>query len=261
MPVINIKQSVGLNAVNNPDDVRIVKRRLIDLGFKWLAPDMIIGPITIKTIMLFQAIKNGLNRVNDSANDGRINVGKDTHRWLEATNAPRWQEMPSGSKSEGFINDELKDTNDNHDFGTNWLADTLRGSGDNYKADYLKTHPNAAFIRINDISLPQGGDTPQHGTHESGMCCDIKLPRKDGLAGGITIDHPLYDRTTMRAIVKAFSKQKLSKRILLGDTELADGVFCIFDSRHNNHAHFEINPPTRVLSSRKMERAGRWSTD
>lgn len=247
MPKINISQSVGMNAVNLPEDVKTVKKRLIELGFKWLSPaDTVMGPVTIKTIMLFQAIKNGLNRVGDSQNDGRINKGKDTHKWLEANNAPRWQIMPAGSKLEGFINDELTDTTDNHDFGTNWTADTLRGAGATYKTDYLKTHPKAALIHINDISMPQGGDTPEHATHECGMCCDIRLPRIDGGAGGITIFNPLYDRDAMRAIIKAFKKQKLARRILLADTELVDGVFCIFDSKHGGHAHFEINPPVRI---------------
>ncbi|MCI0664444.1 MAG: peptidoglycan-binding protein [Acidobacteria bacterium] len=243
---LNIQQSVGLNGVNRPADVRAVKSKLIELGFNWLNPDTIMGPATIKAIMLFQAIKNGFNRVNDSANDGRIDVGRDTHKWLEALNAPRWQQMPRGSIAEGFINDELIDTSDNHDFGTDWLADTLRAAGASYRDDFLSIHPEAALIHVNDISMPRGGDTPHHETHECGLCFDIRLPRKDGQAGGITINHPLYDREAMRAIIASLRKQKLAKLVLLGDEEQVDQVFCIFDARHRDHAHFNISPPVRL---------------
>src|SRR5689334_7635953 len=138
MPTINLTATVGLNSVNNPNDVRAVKRRLIELGFNWSQADGVMGPETIKTIQLFQAIKNGLNVVSDPRNDGRINPGGDTHLWLQANNAPHWIVMPPGSKAEGFINDELADTSDNHDFGASWLADVLRAIALDYKNNYLR---------------------------------------------------------------------------------------------------------------------------
>lgn len=155
--------------------------------------------------------------------------------------------MPAGSNAQGFINDELTQTNDNHDFGTNWLADTLRDAGAAYKTAFLNMHPNATLIRVNDISLPQGGDTPMHATHEAGLCCDLRLPRKDGGAGGITVMDSIYDRTAMRAMLRALRKQKLARRILLSDQVLVNQGLCIAASGHHNHAHFEIRPPARVM--------------
>jgi hypothetical protein len=143
-----------------------------------------VDHLTIDTIKLFQTIKTGLNTITG---DGRVDVNGDTLKWLQASNAPRWQMMPAGSRAEGFVNDELADHSDHHDFGTNWLADTLRGAGAKYRDDFLSLHSDAAVRSINDSSLSRGGDTPAHATHESVLALDIRLPHKDGTVGGITV--------------------------------------------------------------------------
>jgi len=244
---IEIQNSVGSQGANNSDDVRAVKTRLIELGFDWLNSEGVIDKVdqlTIATIKLFQTIKSGLNVITG---DGRIDVNGDTLKWLQASNAPRWQEMPAGSPEEGFVNDELKDHNDHHDFGTNWLADTLRGAGAKYKADFLSVHPGAAVLSINDTSLPRGGNTPAHATHESGLASDIRLPHKDGtVGGGFTVAQTAYDRSAMRAMLIAFLAQPLGKRVLLNDSVLRAEGLCSFADGHENHAHFEIKPPARA---------------
>ena len=245
MPM-NIQDSVGSGCVNRPDDVRAVKSRLIELGFDWLATEGSIDQVdqlTIKTIKLFQTIKAGFNIITG---DGRIDVNGDTLKWLQAPNAPRWQMMPAGSRAEGFINVEVADTHDKHDFGTNWLADTLRAAGAKYKADFLSIHQNAAVLSINDSSLPRGGNTPDHETHESGLASDIQLPHIDGQAGGIVVGHVSYDRNAMRAMLKAFLAQPLAKRVLLNDSTLIAEGLCGSAAGHDNHAHFEIKPPPRL---------------
>lgn len=243
---INIQGSVGSGGANKPEDVRAVKTRLIELGFDWLAAVGVIDQVdqlTNGTIKLFQTIKQGLNTITG---DGRVDVNGNTLKWLQASNAPRWQTMPAGSREEGFVNDELKDKSDQHDFGTNWLADTLRGAGAKYKADFLTLHPSAAVLSINDTSLPRGGNTSAHATHESGLASDIRLPRKDGNVGGITVADSAYDRSVMRAMLNAFLAQPLAKRVLLNDSVLrAEGV-CSFAGGHDNHAHFEVKPPARA---------------
>jgi hypothetical protein len=244
---ITITNSVGSGATNNPDDVLAVKTRLIELGFDWLTADQVMGPLVIQTIKLFQAIKNGFNRVGDPRNDGRVDVGGDTLKWLQAVNAPRWQRMPAGSKAEGFVNDNIADLLDQHDFGVNWLAGTLRDAGAKYKADFLSAHPNAAPLTINDTSLPRGGDTPAHATHESGLASDIRLPHKDGTVGGITVGSAVYDRAAMRAMLEAFHAQKLASRVLLSDQTLVAEGLCQAAQGHLDHAHFEIKPPPRVM--------------
>src|SRR2546422_10026379 len=106
---INIHDSVGSGGANKPDDVRALKERLVELGFDWLAAEGMIDEVdhlTIDTIKLFQTIKTGLNKITG---DGRVDVNGDTLKWLQASNAPRWQTMPAGSRAEGFVNDELAD--------------------------------------------------------------------------------------------------------------------------------------------------------
>jgi len=75
---ISIHASVGLHGDNEPDDVLVVKSRLLELGFPFVTADSVMGPLTIKAIRLFQAVKNGLNDVDDQRNDGRVDVNGDT---------------------------------------------------------------------------------------------------------------------------------------------------------------------------------------
>lgn len=245
MPNIPLSASVGAKGVNKPNDVRAVKQRLIPLGMNWLKADTVMNTDTIQAIQLFQAMKNGLNVLNDPRNDGRIDPNGDTHLWLQANNAPKWLLMPAGSKPEGFINDELADQSDNHDFGANWLADVIRAIAQKFKNDFLKTHPTASVIRINDISKPRGGKTTSHATHQAGMCCDMKLPKLNGQAGGITYKDLQYDQLTARAMLEAMRSHPQTARIFFNDPVLIAEGLCQAVSGHDNHFHFEIKPPAR----------------
>ena len=243
-----IQSSVGLNATNEPADVLIIKTRLVELGFTFINADNAMGPLTIKAIKLFQAAKNGLNVVNDQRNDGKVDVDGDTFKWLQAINAPRWQRMPAGSPAEGFVNDNIADLHDNHDFGTSWMAATLQATGAAYKASFIGAHPHAALLHINDTSLPQGGDTPMHQGHEAGLASDIRLPNRNGTVGGITVLDASYDRDAMRAMIHAFRSQRQASRVFLSDDVLVREHLCQAVQGHLNHAHFEIKPPARSMS-------------
>jgi hypothetical protein len=242
---ITIGSSVGLNGANNPADVLAVKTRLVELGFGFITADGEVGPSTIKAIRLFQAIKAGLTRIKPQQVDGKVDVNGDTLKWLQAANAPRWLLMPAGSKPEGFVNDNIADLGDKHDFGTNWMADTLSATGATYRDEHLASHPGAALLHINDTSLPEGGDTGVHKEHETGLQSDIRLPRKDGGVGGIDVGVATYDRNAMRAMIKAFRKQKLAHEVFLNDDTLISEGLCHHSDGHDNHAHFEIKPPAR----------------
>ena len=245
-----ITHSVGRNAINRLEDVIAVKARLIELGFVWLRPDALIDMQTIETLRLFQAIKNGHQIVSRRANDGRIDVDGDTQRWLNAINAPRWQIMPLGSRPEGFQNVELFQTNDNHDYGTNWLADVIRAAGQAYSTDYLIDHPTAALITINDVSLAQGGNSPDHKGHETGLSCDLRLPKLNGESGGIRITSGQYDQSTMRAMLTAFRAQSQTTTIFFNDPDLVSDGLCMVAAGHDGHAHVEIAPPVRQVDMR-----------
>lgn len=261
MPAIAITSAVGLGGVNRPADVKKIKTRLVELGFDWIQPDDSMGPTTVSVIRLFQAMKNGLHQVNLPQNDGRIDPGGSTLRWLNAANAPRWVLMPAGSAAEGYINLERADTSDSHDFGCSWLADALADAGKHYRDNHLATNPGAAVLAINDTSVPRGGDTPDHATHEAGMCCDLFLPRKDGRSGSITFRDAKYDQAAARAQIVALRSQPLADRVLFNDPVLVAEGLCRAVSGHDHHLHFDILAPApiearamRMLSKRRARR-------
>ena len=247
MPV-TISNTVGLNGVNNAEDVLVIKAKLIELGFSFVKAGPESDDSLVRAIRLFQAMKNGATKLDVPANDGRVDANGNTIKWLNAANAPRWVLMPAGSPEGGMVNDNLADLNDDHDFGSSWMADTLIATGLSYKTDFLDSHPGAALLHINDTSLPQGGNTSAHAEHETGLQSDIRLPHKDGsVGGGITVSNlNVYDRNAMRAMIKAFLKQPLSRRVLLNDSVLRSEGLCHFSGGHENHAHFEVKPPVRV---------------
>jgi hypothetical protein len=245
----SLSDSVGQGGRNNPSDVLAVKNRLADLGFP-VTRDSNIDSDTIAIIKLFQSIIKGEVQIRG---DGLVEVNKQTHKFLQAANAPKWIEMPSGSPAEGYLNFdniqvETGSQSDDHDFGTNWMVETIQAAAQIYLNDYLASHPSAALIQTNDLSLPRGGNTSEHVTHETGLSCDIRLPRKDGQSGGgITVSDSIYDREAMRAMLKAIRGQTKNKirRIFLNDFSLVTEGLCQQADGHHNHAHIDIIPPDR----------------
>jgi hypothetical protein len=238
---LSLSGSVGQGGKNNPQDVMAVKNRLADLGFP-IARDSTVNSNTVSIIKLFQSIIKGKTVV---AGDGRIDVDGPTHKFLQAANAPQWREMPNGSRAEGFINFD-HEQGGNHDFGVSWMVETIQAAGQIYLT-HLSSHPNAALIQTNDLSKPQGGDTGEHATHETGLSCDIRLPRKDGKAGGgVIFSDPRFDRDAMRAMLKAIRGQTKYKidRIFFNDDQLIKEGLCKHAARHDNHVHIDISPPT-----------------
>jgi hypothetical protein len=244
--VINLTKSVGLGIVNTkPGEVKAVKQRLRDLGYNWVGnPDSVtIDTGTVKAIKLFQSIIAGRSTVQNA--DGRIDVGEVTHRWLQAANAPRWVAMPSSDPAIGFVNHEREQTHDNHDFGTHWLADTIIAIAKDYQTSHRSSNPSAAPFAINNVSLPHGGDTPHHAGHETGLMCDVLLPRNDGKFGSINYWDSPYDQQATRALLKSIGKQKLVRAVFFNDPQLIREGLCVHVPGHQHHIHFEINPPVR----------------
>jgi hypothetical protein len=244
---IPLTGSVGQGGANQTDDVKLVQQRLSDLGFSWVAVDGAIGPITIRTIRLFQAIKNGDQRVDVPRNDGKVDVGGDTHKWLEAANAPHWQLMPAGAPELGYVNIEVADPNDDHDHGTDWLAAFIASAGQHYRDNYRDANPGAAVITVNDASKPQGGNTPDHAGHETGLSCDLRLPRTDGTApAGTTHQTANYDQNAARAMLNAFRAQPLFDLAFFNDPTLIAEGLCAQQPAHDNHIHVQMKPPVRA---------------
>ncbi|WP_427158298.1 glucosaminidase domain-containing protein [Aliinostoc sp. HNIBRCY26] len=244
--VIQLTGSVGVGGVNKPQDVQAVKARLHELGYTWVGdpntPSFDRG--LYDAIRLFQSIIAGRSTIRG---DGRVDVDGTTHRWLQADNAPRWVTMPESQPQSGLINGELADINDKHDFGTHWLAETILAIAQDYQNTYRNTRPDASPFAINDVSLPYGGDTPDHRGHETGLMCDVFLPRNDGNFGGISYTNALYDRDATRAIIQSIRRQKLvrANAVFFNDPTLVREGLCKPLNGHDHHIHFEINPPAR----------------
>jgi hypothetical protein len=240
--MLSISGSVGKNGQNDPADVARVRARLVELGFEWIGNDTKAGPSFIKAIELFQSIKNGQDFVGGSRVDGLIDPNGETLAWLNALNAPRWQRMTA--EGVGFINSEAQQLDDQHDFGTSWLDDTIKGAARRYEIEW-RSGRTAAPIAVNDTSLPRGGDTPAHKGHETGLVCDLRLPHVNGTFGGLVTSDANYDRNAMRAQLVAFRAEPLVDLIFLNDDVLIAEDLCRPLAGHDNHAHIEIRPPRR----------------
>jgi hypothetical protein len=244
--VINLSGSVGSGGVNKEADVKAVKQRLQDLGYTWVGDpnNKTITTGTIQAIKLFQSIIAGRSTL---AGDGRIDLGGPTHRWLQAKNAPHWVTMPKSDLSIGFRNYELEQTGDNHDFGTDWLSDAIRAIAKDYNDNHRRSSDTIAPFVINDVSIPHGGDTPDHAGHETGLMCDVLLPRKGGNFGGLNWwDTSIYDQNATKAMLQSIRKYKLVRAVFFNDQKLIDLGLCNWAIGHDNHIHFEINPPVRT---------------
>jgi hypothetical protein len=242
MPTINLSGSVGSGGSNASADILAVKSRLADLGFP-VPKDSVMNTETINIIKLFQSIIAGKVRVSG---DGRVDQNGPTHKFLQSTNAPQWMEMPAGSEAEGFINHDKRQVQSGeqstaHDFGTNWMIETIQAAAQLYLVSYRANNPGAALIQTNNLSLPKGGDTSVHATHETGLSCDIRVPRKDG-GSGTTIDDAEYDREAMKAMLKAIRGQTKHniRQIFFDDFSLATLGLCKNIGNHRNHAHIDI---------------------
>ena len=237
---LGLAGSVGKGGENRPSDVGAVKARLTELGFGFFPADERVDPGLVMSIRIIQSILKSRNTIGG---DGRIDVGMATNRFLDASNAPSWVTMPLDGA--GFVNFEAQDTNDLHDFGTSWLSDTIIGAGVAYERDYLASNPDATLLTINDVSLPEGGDTPDHKGHETGLACDLRLPRKNGRSGGIKNPNTntAYDRDAMRGQLLALRDQEFVSKVFFNDDILCEEGLCKRLSGHNNHVHFEIRVP------------------
>src|SRR2546429_912690 len=161
-----LQGSVGSGGGNVLDDVRLVKRRLIALGFSWLSEDTSVNQATIRAIRLFQAITQGFQRVEGAGVDGLVEAGGNTHRWLEASNAPPRRLLPAGGAPRDGLRHirVLRQTGDDHDWGTEWLAHTITAGRNPQPTGGLSPHPASPPVTRKAPPQPPGGPTPRHQT-------------------------------------------------------------------------------------------------
>lgn len=223
-----IEASVGRGGENRPMDVLKTFERFSELGFHW-ADSLDVLPYTIR---LFQSIMRGSEVL---IGDGRIDPGYMTEAALNRADAPKWVLM--SRMGPGYVNFERTDQADQFDYGTSWLQDVIDAAG----RDYLKVaKPQYAPITINDVSLPWGGPNRDHAGHETGMSMDLRVPRSDGGAGGVTWRNSEYDRDAMMVQLVAINTHDRVRKVLFNDPELVKMSLCSPYSGHDNHVHVEI---------------------
>lgn len=232
-----LSASVGAGGTNHPDDVARVTDRLVALGYTWAARD---APSLVRAVKLFQAIKAGRSRVDGV--DGRVDPGGDTEAWLRAPNAPRWVRMTESAP--GLHNHEAAQKNDHHDYGTDWFDAFIVGAAAHYQATYRNPRMVAAPITLNDVSLPEGGDTLAHKGHECGNVGDLRVPKKDGTTG-TRWDAPDFDRFAARAQLKSLRATPGFKVVYFNDPALVTEGLCKPLASHDDHFHVETVPPVR----------------
>ncbi|MBK8723763.1 MAG: penicillin-insensitive murein endopeptidase [Saprospiraceae bacterium] len=237
-----IVDSVGENGINKSADVNTVKNRLVQLGFLQKSTDSSTVDVElIERIKLFQSIIRGNSSISG---DGKVDSMGYTHQWLNANNAPVWTQLGDGStvnKVLGYYNS----TKDEMDYyGTDWLISTIVKAAAIYSQNYLNSNVDASVMWVNDLSLSTGGSYPPHGTHQTGLDVDVRLPKTNGESGGITIASDEYDREATREMLKAFKSCELVKSILFNDSVLIGESLCSYYTGHDNHFHVKIEPPS-----------------
>jgi hypothetical protein len=239
---LSLSASVGSGGANRTSDVKLVRDRLVELGYDFAKGNSINA--LIRAIQLFQSAISGSTTIRG---DGRVDVGGRTQGFLELANAPQWMRMPG--QGIGFYNVEVLDQpGDSHDYGVDWMSNVIRAAGIHYELAYRKNQSQIAPMAINDVSLPKGGRTPDHSGHQSGNAGDVVLPHKGGRFGGIRWQSSNYDQSATEAILKALRAQPWVDKntIYFNDPVLIRKGLCRYLGGHHDHIHFEINVPPTV---------------
>ena len=233
---------------NSPADVIAVRDRFVDLGFDWLQDKTKCDTEFTNAVKLFQSICKG--NVKVTGGDGRIDLHGSTHRWLAATNAPGWVDM-TRKKGLGW---ECVQVEHNNSFATTWMEERLGRAGMQYHL--MSLAPRTAPMWVRDFSKRKGGQTNGHGTHQTGLNVDMRLPIK----GKLTYNHShalskgendreydtLFDVDAARSQLKAINAQMNVRNILFNDKSLIKERLCIQYANHGGHYHVTILPPARI---------------
>ncbi len=235
--------SVGPGKPNAPADVRVLQRRLKELGFE-VAVNGQLNRETENAIRSYRSSVLGTDFTSDEAACIELNDAID--HALSSAAPPRWEKMPA--EGLGFVNDDT----DGYSFGADEAKTALLEIGASYARHHLTAHPAAMRLSLNDVSTRNGGPNRDHETHQNGLDLDFRLPRKDGVAG-TAVNHADYDREAAWAMLQAMAQSQRVERVLFSDPELLARVkrtqpewaYKVFDGGpvHTNHIHIDVKPP------------------
>lgn len=239
--------SVGIDGQNNAEDVQAVNDRLDTLGFKNVPSEALAD-----RIRFFQCVvSTGCNSYTNmpSSVDGLIAIDGFTHKWLMASNAPRWTHGDTFGSVVSEYGVQFVD-DDDHGFGTSWAFQVLLAAGRQYQAKYRAFNPSASAMSVNDLSTQFGGASPHHSSHQTGMDVDLRPPRTGGampggFGGGKAWLAFNYDREAARAQLSALSAHPAVESIFYNDPELQDIPKLSTLAGHDGHYHVMMKEQAR----------------
>lgn len=275
----------GLEAIgrrNNKLHVAQQQQRLRYLGFVsegggQLVVDGLFGNNTDTALRTFQgAFVGGVNTTQNSV-DGI--VGPNTAGWLNAVNAPRWNELidpnpqrPAGSFSVANIRGDFdilpgRDpgtgartgfTPQPERFGTDWSIDF-------WFAGSAAAHANTGIPQLmNAMSTDDGyGSAFAHNTHRVGLDIDMHVAGATQNFGNGSINSAEQDLIDIAvAYIDAGNAggphRGSMARIIFSNADVIDGInaarpsvptFLDPSSVHLNHLHLDIAPPAQVAGT------------
>ncbi len=106
----------------------------------------------------------------DNSNLPREDFAPEAQQYLSSANPPEWKRL--GEKGPGWLNLNRSQEGDEFEWGTSWALELIDAAG------LLGGSPEV--LRIDDLSLPQGGDSCRHLEHEAGRDIDVDTPSEDG---------------------------------------------------------------------------------
>jgi peptidoglycan hydrolase-like protein with peptidoglycan-binding domain len=233
------------DAGNNWLYVAQQQQRLRYLGFvsEGGAPLVIdgdFGPATNSALRTFQgAIIGGVNTTQ--ANTDGI-IGPNTAGWLNALNAPVWQEV--------FPTSAVTITTGSERFALSWTADVIaKGAAKAKAATGITQHVTA-------LSTADGyGSSAIHQTHRVGTDIDLRTNSSTHNYGnGSTSTDELNVIKHAIGFIDAGATGRVI-RIITSNQDIYDGIHSArpsvplyYDASggHRNHLHIDVGPPTRI---------------
>lgn len=267
-------ESMG-DTANNPLYVAQQQQRLRYLGFvrqggAAIAVDGIFGPATDQATRTFQAAFIGGYNTTQAGADGII--GPNTAGWLNAPNAPTWNELVDPDPQQPgtwSVNAMIGDfdilpgydpgtglrtglTPQPERFGTSWTIDLIKQASALAKATTGRTQ------RINAMSTADGyGSSCCHDTHRVGMDIDLGTDSSTWNWGnGVVSSEEQKVISHAISFVNAGASGRVI-RFITSNQDIYDGILAASPSTalyydtsgsHQNHLHIDVGPPTRAAA-------------
>lgn len=248
MATLILNGSVGDGGKNDPDDVKKVVDRFVELGYKWVAGSTKGNEKElVRTIKLFQSIYKGSGKADKG--DGKISKGGTTNKWLAAINAPEWVKV-YGLTGVGWKS-TMDYSENNGGYATSWLLDRLKWTGIVYRTNALFSVSDAPPLWVRECSPAKGGNASGHKSHETGIDVDIRLPllpphtnewfqlKASNYSKLFHFDAAIVQCETLKKYMEA-------KYIFFNDPRFISKHLTLHEANHSEHYHVRIKPPARV---------------